>query len=275
MLTGSRAFQRETAAETMTAILKEEPPESVGSVEKNASALVSVLRHCLEKKPEKRFQSARDLAFALETASVQTGAAVAAVGPLTNRSAAVRRWLFVAALAGGAAIAGYFFHPVRTGAPEPNWSDATLTPLTTDPGYEGEPTFSPDGQTIAYVADRDGNFEIYLQQISGGPALNLTRNPAADIQPAFSPDGREIAFVSNRSGSSDIFHAAPGLPLVGGDIWVMPALGGPARRIVENGNFPSWTPDGASLVYVHGTFRSARIARVPAAGGESRDVPIE
>src|SRR5207249_5988126 len=114
-----------------------------------------------------------------------------------------------------------------------------------------------------------------LQQISGGPALNLTRNPAADIQPAFSPDGREIAFVSNRSGSSDIFHAAPGLPLAGGDIWVMPALGGPARRIVENGNFPSWTPDGASLVYVHGTFRSARIARVPAAGGESRDVPIE
>ena len=277
MLTGSRAFQRETAAETMTAILKEELPESVGSVGTDASALLPVLRHCLEKKPEKRFQSARDLAFALETASVQTGAA-APVGPLTDRSAAVwtaRRWLLVAALAAGAAIAGYFLHPGRTGAPAPEWSDATLTPLTTDPGYEGEPTFSPDGRTIAYVADRDGNFEIYLQQISGGPALNLTRNPAADIQPAFSPDGREIAFVSNRSGSSDIFHAAPGLPLIGGDIWVMPALGGPARRIVENGNFPSWTPDGASLVYVHGTFRNARIARVPAAGGESLDVPIE
>lgn len=278
MLTGSRAFQRETAAETLTAILKEEPPESVGSVGTDASALVPALRHCLEKKPEKRFQSARDLAFALETASVQTGAAVAAVGPLTDRSAGIRtarRWLFVAALAAGAAIAGYFLHPGRTATPGPDWGDATLTPLTTDPGYEGEPTFSPDGQTIAYVADRDGNFEIYLQQISGGPALNLTRNPAADIQPAFSPDGREIAFVSNRSSSSDIFHAAPGLPLIGGDIWVMPALGGPARRIVENGDCPSWTPDGAGLVYVHGTFRNARIARVPAAGGESRDVPIE
>ena len=123
-------------------------------------------------------------------------------------------------------------------SPAPDWSDATITPLTTDPGYEGEPTFSPDGQTIAYVSDRDGNFEIYLQQISGGPALNLTNNPAADIQPAISPDGREIAFVSNRSGGSDIIHAAPSLPLVGGDIWVMPALGGPARRIVENAKFP-------------------------------------
>jgi Tol biopolymer transport system component len=278
MLTGRRAFQRETAAETMTAILKEDPPEFVGSVGTDASDLVPVLRHCLEKKPEKRFQSARDLAFALETASVQTGTGAAAAGPSMDRSPALStagRWLFVAALIAGAAIAGYLLHPGRTGAPGPDWSEATLTPLTTDPGYEGEPTFSPDGQTIAYVSDRDGNFEIYLQQISGGPALNLTRNPAVDIQPAFSPDGREIAFVSNRSGSSDIFHAAPGVPLIGGDIWVMPALGGPARRIVENGDCPSWAPDGASLVYAHGTYRNARIARVPAAGGESRDVPIE
>ena len=212
-----------------------------------AAALLPVLRHCLEKKPEKRFQSARDLAFALETASVATGSAAVGRGrsrwrsvpPCSARGSASPPW------SAGAAIAGYLLHLGRAAAPAPDRGDATLTPLTTDPGYEGEPTFSPDGQTIAYVSDRDGNFEIYLQQISGGPALNLTRNPAADIQPAFSPDGREIAFVSNRSGSSDIMHAAPGLPLVGGDIWVMPALGGPARRIVENGDFPSWTPDGA------------------------------
>jgi Tol biopolymer transport system component len=55
----------------------------------------------------------------------------------------------------------------------------------------------------------------------------------------------------------------------------MPALGGPARRIVENGNFLSWTPDGSGLVYVHGSFRNTRIARVASAGGESRDLPID
>ncbi len=275
MLTGSRAFQRETAAETMTAILKEEPVEPAAAAGTDAAALLPVLRHCLEKKPEKRFQSARDLAFALETASVATGSAAAAVAPVAQRPSAVWKGLGVAVLVAGAGAAGYLLHLGRAAAPVPDFGDATLTPLTTDPGYEGEPTFSPDGQTIAYVSDRDGNFEIYLQQISGGPALNLTRNPGADIQPSFSPDGREIAFVSNRSGSSDLMHAAPGLPLVGGDIWVMPALGGPARRIVENGDCPSWTPDGGALLYVHGTFRSARIARIPAAGGESRDVAID
>ncbi len=274
MLTGSRAFARETAAETMTAILKEDPPEpaSVGTA---AAALAPVVRHCLEKKPEKRFQSARDLAFALETATGTTASAAVAVASESPHPPRIVKWLRIAALAAVAAIAGYFLRPVRTAAPAPDWRDATITPLTTDPGYEGEPTFSPDGQTIAYVSDRDGNFEIYLQQISGGPAINLTRDPAADIQPAFSPDGREIAFVSSRAGASDVIHSAPGLPLMGGDIWVMPALGGPARRIVENGNFPSWTPDGKSLLYVHGTFRNSRIARIPAAGGESLDLPIE
>jgi Tol biopolymer transport system component len=176
----------------------------------------------------------------------------------------------------GAAAAGWWFGHSRTpAAVSPSFGEGTLTPLTTDPGYEGEPTFSPDGQTIAYVADRDGNFEIYLQQISGGPALNLTRNAASDIQPAFSPDGREIAFVSDRSNKVEIMHATPNLPLVGGDIWIMPALGGPARRIVENGYSPSWTPDGSALLYVHGTFRNCHIARVPSGGGESRDIPID
>ena len=274
MATGRRAFQRETAAETMTAILKEDPPEPVESAGV-PSALATVLRHCLEKKPEKRFQSARDLAFALETAAPASATAPLAAVASPPRRPAWRRVLGVCALAAAAAVAGYLLHPTRAASSSPDWSDLSLTLLTTDPGYEGEPTFSPDGQTIAYVADRDGNFEIYLQQISGGPAINLTKNPAADIQPAFSPDGREIAFVSDRSGTSDIIHAAPFLPLIGGDIWVMPALGGPPRRIVEHGNFPTWTPDGSAILYVHGTFRNTRIARVPASGGESRDLPID
>ena len=150
----------------------------------------------------------------------------------------------------------------------------TLTPLTTDPGYEGEPTFSPDGETVAYVSDREGNYEIYIQQVSGGAAINLTRNASADIQPAFSPDGRQIAFVSDRAGVSDVFAAGPLLPLVGGDIWVMPALGGACRRIVEQGNFPAWSPDGRWIVYTHGTFRQSHIAVVSAEGGKPRDLEI-
>ena len=275
MVTGRRAFQRETAAETMTAILKEDPVAPEHSESGVPAPLAPVVRHCLEKKPEKRFQSARDLAFALETASAPASGVAAPVAETPRQFSPVLKWLGLAALVAAAAAGGYFLRARPAAAPSADWADATATLLTTDPGYEGEPTFSPDGQTIAYVADRDGNFEIYLQQISGGPAINLTQNPAADIQPAFSPDGREIAFVSSRSGSSEIFHAAPGMPHVGGDIWVMPALGGPARRIVEKGNCPSWTPDGSAILYTHGTFRNSHIARVPATGGESRDIPID
>jgi len=277
MLTGRRAFQRETAAETMTAILKEEPDIDALDLGIPAS-LRPVLRHCIEKKPDRRFQSARDLAFALETASAPatdgSGAAIVAA-PTAPRARGLRRAIAVAALVAAAAAAGYFARPRTVSSAQTGWEDATVSMLTTDPGYEGEPTFSPDGRTIAYVADREGNFEIYLQQISGGPAINLTHNSAADIQPAFSPDGREIAFVSDRSGTFEIFHGAPGLPHVGGDVWVMPTLGGTARKVVENGYCPSWTPDGSALLYVHGTYRDTQVARVPATGGESRDVPID
>ena len=268
MVTGRRPFARETATETMTAILKDEPLE-----QDVPSPIGPVIRHCLEKKPERRFQSARDLVFALETAIAPSGAAAAIPAGPSPRGA-LWKSLGVAVLVVGAAAAGYLAAS-RRASPVRDWSDATLTRLTTDPGYEGEPTFSPDGQTIAYVADRDGHFEIYLQQISGGPAINLTRSSATNIQPAFSPDGREIAFVSDREGGTEIFHAAPNLPQVGGDVWVMPTLGGPARKVAQDGNFPSWTPDGSSLLYVHGAFRSSRIALVSSSGGASRDLPIE
>ena len=274
MLSRRSPFRRETAAETMTAILKEDPVDPGEAARGLPPSVTAVIRHCLEKKPERRFQSARDLAFALETAVASTGAAPAAAEAPRSRSVLGRR-LGLGALVAAAAMAGFLAAPRRGHQAGPDWKDLNVTRLTTDPGFEGEPTFSPDGQTIAYAADRDGNFEIYLQQISGGPAINLTRSPAMDIQPAFSPDGREIAFVSDREGGAEILNAAPGLPHVGGDIWVMLALGGAARKVVEKGSCPSWTRDGSGILYVHDTFHHARIAIVPASGGPSRDLPIE
>jgi dipeptidyl aminopeptidase/acylaminoacyl peptidase len=142
----------------------------------------------------------------------------------------------------------------------------TLAPTTVDQGYEGEPTFSPDGQTIAYVSDRTGNFEIFLKQVTGGPDINLTNNPADDMQPSFSPDGKQIAFVSSRSGEYNclcFFLYGTEQPLMGGAIWVMPALGGSPRRIVESGTFPSWSPDGSAIIYSSGPWHGQRIYRAP------------
>lgn len=151
----------------------------------------------------------------------------------------------------------------------------TVTPLTTDPGYEGEPTFAPDSRTIAYVSDRTGKFDIFLKQVSGGPDINLTNGAGDNIQPAFSPDGSQIAFVSSRAGSvSSVIITEANLPPRGGDIWIMPALGGSARRVAESGNFPSWSRDGSAILYVTGPWFKRKILRVSAAGGEPREIPI-
>ena len=73
MLTGQRAFRRDTAAETMTAILREDPPDLPQPQAAQAPALDRIIRHCLEKNPAERFQSARDVAFALEALSGTSG----------------------------------------------------------------------------------------------------------------------------------------------------------------------------------------------------------
>ena len=276
MVAGRRAFGRSTAVESLAAILNDEPPPPEGGRAAQAPALLVAARRCLEKRREERFQSARDLAFALEAVAGGTVEAGIPAGPSpVPEKRAVRTPLAAALLlAAAAGLLGYLLRGARPSASAPGPGAGLFEPLTTDPGYEGEPTFSPDGETIAYVSDRDGNFEIYLQQVAGGPAINLTRNPAGDIQPAFSPDGHEIAFVSDRSSGGDIMASSPQMPLVGGDIWVMPALGGPARRVVEAGNFPSFSPDGARLVYTHGPFKASRLAIAPATGGASSDLPL-
>jgi serine/threonine protein kinase len=113
MVTGRRAFQRETAAETTTAILHDEPPELVDSGKKVPLEVQSVIRHCLEKNPEERFQSARDLAFDLR--ALASGSGFAGASPARAR----RRRRFVLGIAGMAVlgvVAGglyYYFGPGR------------------------------------------------------------------------------------------------------------------------------------------------------------------
>ncbi|MGE5198888.1 MAG: hypothetical protein ACM3H9_04555, partial [Rhodospirillaceae bacterium] len=274
-LAGRRPFRGDTPVQTLSAILDHDPPPLGEAAPGVLQPVVRIVERCLAKDASERFQSARDLAFALEVFSTSTATGFNPAAPAGHRAWRIGRRVFIASLVAALAAAGILGWRSSFPLPSAQFGAGSLMQLTVDPGYEGTPAFAPDGRTLAYVSERDGNFEIYLQQISGGPAINLTRNPAADVQPAFSPDGREIAFVSTRASTSDLIHAGPGLPMVGGDIWVMPALGGPAKRIVEGGNYPAWSPDGSTIVYVRGTFRNTRLALVPATGGPEREIPID
>jgi dipeptidyl aminopeptidase/acylaminoacyl peptidase len=139
--------------------------------------------------------------------------------------------------------------------------------LTVDPGDEIDPTFAPDNETIAYASDRSGDYEIYLQKASGGPAVNLTESEGDDVQPSFSPDGQSIAFVSTRQSRHPL--ATPGCAR-GGDVG-NPALGGVPRRVAEDG-FQRGRPTGERYYLSGAWFRSG--SGVSPGGSAPETVPI-
>jgi Tol biopolymer transport system component/DNA-binding winged helix-turn-helix (wHTH) protein len=165
------------------------------------------------------------------------------VGPASNVTP--RRWwrlaaALVAALGLGGGILWFLYHVPNN--PEPR---LTVVPLTASPDLESDPSFSPDGNQVAFVRQEKnkGESHIYVKLIgTGGSPLRLTTGPGSDRSPAWSPDGRYIAFLRELSREKIA-------------VLLIPALGGPERKIAEvlpSATFPctdlTWSPDGYSLV---------------------------
>jgi Tol biopolymer transport system component len=104
----------------------------------------------------------------------------------------------------------------------------------------------------------------------------VTRHASDNFQPSFSPDGSSIAFVSTRSSQRPLTkigtYAGLGFRTVGGDVWVISTLGGQARRLAADGNFPVWSPDGHSVAYVSGNENHRTILSVTVDGGPLRSI---
>jgi Tol biopolymer transport system component len=289
MVTGERPFKGKSAIDTLHAIINQDPPPLTELNSQLPPELADILSKALAKEVSERYQHAGDFELDLRRfkRALESNSLISAQVrmPASTQLAPKSRSRFPILVAGalivvGVAAAAYLLghSTVTTRQSTPALENVTLMPLTTDPGYEGEPTFSPDSETIAYVSDRTGNFDIFIKQISGGPDIQLTSSPADDVQPAFSPDGKQIAFVSTRSSQTGLLYPVADSPMIGGDIWIMSALGdkgGNARRIIEGGNFPSWSPDGKFILYVSGAWRSPRIFTAPSTGGEAREIPLK
>jgi Tol biopolymer transport system component len=162
MLTGQRAFKRDTAAETMTAILNDDPPELQQSAQPVPPALERTVRHCLEKSPDQRFQSARDLAFDLESLTSLTGSG----GVAAAKGKATPTWWYVAALAGlvliGAMVGWTLLpgsHPVM---------GSQFHQVTYRQGAFNTSRYAPDGKSIYYSAAWQGSTpQIYTVAADG------------------------------------------------------------------------------------------------------------
>jgi len=180
-----------------------------------------IVRRCLQKDREQRFQTAADLGFALQFLPQSP--------PRTERArrSAWRKWAILG-LAGTAAIAGYWVGVRRPGPAAP--AEFVLRRLTDGAALTRNAVISPDGKLVAYGKEGD----IWVQQVESDTPIRLTDDPADDSDPVFSADGAQIAFRSEREG---------------GGIYVVPSLGGAARELVPEGRFPSFSPDGRWLSY--------------------------
>jgi len=231
MLSGRRAFQGDSAVETMNAILKEEPPELAESGRNVPPGMDRIIRHCLEKNPALRFQSARDLAFDLESLSEATGAPTAALPKSRNRRSALVPGAAALLLLVAATVAYLAGRGARTE------SFPTFQRLTYRLGTILTGRFAPDGQTIFYSGSWEGKpFSLY-STIPGGAESRSLGLPSATLA-GISEKGM-IAVILNPAGSNLV-----------GTLALVPLSGGAPRPILENVGAASWAPDGENLAAV-------------------------
>jgi eukaryotic-like serine/threonine-protein kinase len=238
MLSGKRAFHGTTAADTMSSILKEEPEDLSATNRSISPALERIVHHCLEKHPEARFHSARDIAFDLENLSGVSSTSTR-VAPLQAASAPRKSFFAIAALSTAlvAVAAGWWFDHARSHTPLAHYKRITFRT-----GVIGNVRFAPDG-TIVYSASWDGGSKrLYASHADEPNARELDLKDTEVL--AISPSG-EMAIRLNSQNSQG------GGWIQYGTLARVPLSGGTPREMLDNVMDADWSAKGDSLAAVH------------------------
>jgi eukaryotic-like serine/threonine-protein kinase len=242
MTAGRAPFTGVSRSDVLAAILDREPASLTSLNSTIPAELQRIVGKALRKDPEQRYQVMKDLLLDLEAVRDETRAAGPPRRPLRSH-----RFVTLAAMAILLVLTAAAWWAWQTPRSTParaaedhigQGNNYPYTRLTFGPGLQTDPTFSPDGKFIAYASDRTGNFDIWVQALSGGSdPVQVTKSPAQDMQPAWSPNGSTLVYHSDRGG---------------GGLFRVPAFGGAERRLTSYGSHPTWSADGSEILFLVG-----------------------
>jgi eukaryotic-like serine/threonine-protein kinase len=268
MVTGVRVFREKSPMSTLAAVMTKEPRPPSELTSDLPRDLERIILRCLQKDPERRVQVMSDLVVELREVTADTmSGAVAVRRPQRVGSGIDKRWLLVPA----AIVIGLVAWIFRSTPPPP--PPSVLSPLTTYPGDERLPSFSPDGHLVAFVwsGEKRDNTDIYMKPVGPGAALRLTTDAAEDTAPAWSPDGSQIAFV-RRQGNVAALYLTP--PVPGSERKVADFRSNTFSQSTVVGQMTTiaWMPDGKWVVVPaqDGDNEANGLLAIPTSGGEPR-----
>jgi eukaryotic-like serine/threonine-protein kinase len=226
-VSNAHPFRRHSSAETASAILTTDP--AVSNIAAPAE-LRRILRKCLEKDRQRRYQTMPDLVIDLENLARDI-TAPAVPGPPARKSR-LALWTSTMAATLAVLVAG----AIWLGRPSPPLSISDYEQLTDFADSATAPTLSPDGRTVAFIRGgtpfltRSG--QIFAKQLPNGEAVQLTNDPQPKLAPAFTPDGARVAYTLRESGPDE-----------GWNTWIVPVSGGQPTRMLPNAAALTWIDD--------------------------------
>jgi Tol biopolymer transport system component len=231
LATGKFAFRRDTVADTLSAVLHEEPRPLSDLNPRIPAPFRWAIERCLAKDPSERYSATDDLAREVRWIRDHLSEALAEPKPLEGTRAGVPGWqlltgLALAAVVGAAATLGL-------GALTPANPPLNFSPFASASAYEGEPAWSPDGQTIAYTADVDGVLQVFVKRVGDALSRQVTQGNFDSSHPFWAPNGQRLYFVSP-AGEHD-------------GLWSVGVAGGRPELLLENVARAAIDPEGKRM----------------------------